>query len=65
MEVRELLFDLNAAAVTMHVAKSADVHENVEAKCLAGGEETQQLVVLASMAHTESDNFFSTRRGNR
>jgi hypothetical protein len=42
---REILHDLDAAAMAVHVAEAADVHENVEAELLARGEGAQQFVV--------------------
>ena len=53
MEIGKLLFDLYAAAVTVHIAEAADVHQDVETECLAGSERTQELVVFAAMAHTK------------
>jgi hypothetical protein len=45
----ELLPDLHAAAVAVHVAEAAQVHEDIEAEALPGGEGAQQFVVLAAM----------------
>ena len=53
----EILHDLDAAAVTVHVAKAADIHEDVEAELLASGERTRHLVVAAAMAQAEVDDF--------
>src|SRR5262249_53109125 len=47
---------LETAAMPMHVAEAADVHQNVETQRLTGGEATQQLVVAAAMPHAEVDN---------
>jgi hypothetical protein len=49
VDVGELLDELDAAAVAMHVAEAADVHEDVEAEAVAGGEGAQQLVVAAAV----------------
>ena len=49
--------DLDAAAVSVHVAEAADVHEDVEAELLAGAEGAQHFVVLAAMAQAEVDDF--------
>ncbi len=46
----EGLHDLHAAAMAVHVAEAADVHENVEAQGGSGVEGAQGLVVLAAMA---------------
>src|SRR5208283_5529064 len=62
---REILHDLNAAAMAVHVAEAADVHENVEAELLSGGEGTQQFIVLAAMAQAEVDDFVALRRASR
>src|ERR1035437_2675835 len=58
---REILHDLHAAAVAVHVAEAADVHEDVEAKLLAGGEGTRQLVMASAMAQAEVDDFAAAR----
>ena len=50
MRGRELLPDLYAAAVPVHVAKAADIHKNVKAEALPGGECTQQFIMLAAMS---------------
>jgi hypothetical protein len=61
MDGREILHDLDAAAMAVHIAEAADVHENVEADLLAGGKGTQQFVVLPAMAQAKIDDFAATR----
>ena len=56
---------LNTTAVTMHIAESTDIHENVEAKLLAGGKRPRQFVVLAAMAKSEIDNLAASRFAGR
>src|ERR1019366_4102860 len=58
---REILHDLHATPVAVHVAEAADVHENVEAKLLAGGKGTRQLVVASAMAQAKVDDFAAAR----
>jgi hypothetical protein len=41
--------------MAVHVAEAADIHENVEAELLSGGELAGQFVVLAAMAQAEVD----------
>ena len=52
----ESLHDLDAAAVAVHVAEAADVHEDVEAELLAGAERAQHFVVLAAMTQAQIDD---------
>src|ERR1017187_10323046 len=61
VDSREILHDLHAAPVAVHVAEAADIHEDVEAKLLAGGEGTRQLVVASAMAQAEGDDFAAAR----
>src|ERR1019366_2298257 len=56
-EAGEGLKELDAAAMAVHVAEAADVHEDVELEALAGGEGTGQLVVAAAMLCAEGDEF--------
>src|ERR1019366_5684599 len=49
---RVALHDLNAAAVAMHIAKAADVHQNVEAELLTGAVGARNLVMTPAMAQT-------------
>jgi len=62
---REILHDLNAAAVPMHVAEAADVHQDVEAKLLARGKCTRQFVVLPAMTQPEVDDLAAARLAGR
>src|SRR6202034_2364751 len=45
----------------MYVAEAADVHENVKAEGLAGGEFPEQLVVTAAMPHAQVDDLGAVR----
>ena len=38
--------------MTMHVAETADVHKDVEAEALAGGEGAQELIMFAAVAQS-------------
>src|SRR5207244_3921508 len=55
MQMRETLLDLRAAAMTMHVAESAHIHQHIKAKTLPGAEWAQQLVMLAAMPQADID----------
>ena len=57
VERGEVLDDLGAAAVAVHVAEAADVHEDVEAESLAGVEGAKGFVVAAAVAEAEVDDF--------
>ncbi len=57
----EVLADLDAAAVAVQVAIGADIHQDVEAELLPGGESAQKLVVLATVAQAEVDDFVAPR----
>ena len=59
---REGLQDLYAAAMTVHIAEAADIHQDVEAQSLTGGELAQQLVVAPAMARAERDDLVAARR---
>ena len=65
MERGEGLDDLRAAAMAVHVAEAADVHENVEAESGSGVEGAQGFVVLAAMAQAELDDFGDAGFGQR
>src|SRR5208283_2483982 len=52
----ESLHDLDAAAMTMHVAEAARVHEDVEAELLSGAEAAQHFVILTAMPQAEVDD---------
>src|SRR5208337_2740561 len=57
MRAREALEHLHAAAVAMHIAESADVHEDVEFERLARGKLAQQFVVTAAMTRAQRYDF--------
>src|SRR5208337_4894464 len=65
LDSREILHDLDAAAMAVHVAEAADVHEDVETELLARGEGTQQFVVAAAMAQAKVDDFAAARLAGR
>ena len=52
----EPLSNLDAAAMAMHVAEAADVHQNVEAELLPGTESAQHLIMPAAMAQAQVNN---------
>ena len=52
-----VLHDLHAAAMAMHVAEAADVHQDVEAELLSGAERTRNFVVAAAMPQPQLDDF--------
>ena len=57
VEVGEVLDELDAAAMAVHVAEAANVHEDVEFEALAGGEGAGEFVVAAAMFGAEGDEF--------
>ena len=61
----ESLLDLSDAAVAVHVAEAADVHEDVEAEGGTGVEDAEGFVVFAAVAQAEFDDFRYTRGGKR
>ena len=61
----EGLDDLGAAAMAVHVAEAADVHEDVEAQSGSGVEGAEGFVMLAAMAQAEVDDFGDARGGKR
>ena len=56
VERGEALDDLRAAAMAVHVAEAADVHEDVEAEGGSGMEGAERFVMLAAMAEAELDD---------
>ena len=56
VNIGERLQDLDAAAMAVHVAEAADVHEDVKAQALPGGEFAQQFVVAAAVARAQGDD---------
>src|SRR3954447_10911281 len=65
MSGRKRLLDLNAAAMTVHVAESTNVHENVKAELLTGAESAQHLVMASTMANTGIDDCFALLTAHR
>ena len=57
VEGGEVLDDLGAAAVAVHVAEAANIHEDVEAEALAGVEGAEGFVVAAAVAEAEVNDF--------
>ena len=55
------LQDLNAAAMTVHVAEAADIHQNVEPQTLPGREFAQQFVMPAAMPRTQGNDLIAPR----
>ena len=47
---------IDGAPVAMHVAKTANVHQNVKAQRLPRGEFAQQLVMASAMTQAEVDD---------
>src|SRR5581483_4321621 len=58
----ESLPDLNAAAMTVHIAKSADVHEDVEAELLTSAKWPEDLIVLAAVPKAEFNDLLPSIR---
>src|SRR5438270_4588001 len=52
---REPLLNLGAAAVAMHIAKAADVHEDVKLELLPSIEAPQKFIMPNAMAHSYID----------
>ena len=65
MEVGEVLEELDAAAMAVHVAEAADVHQDVEAEALTGAEAAQELVVASAMLCAEVDQLGYARGAER
>ena len=61
----EGLNDLRAAAMAVHIAEAADVHENVKAQSGSGVEGAQGFVVPAAMAQAQLDDFVDAGFGER
>src|SRR5260370_27506528 len=60
---RERLFDLNAAAMAVHIAEAADIHQNVEAELLPGAEGAKHFVVASAMAQACVKDFLAASLG--
>ncbi len=58
-----VLHDLDAAAMAVHVAEAANVHQYVKAKFLSGVIGAGDLVVTAAVAQSKIDNFAALRLG--
>src|SRR5882724_12467171 len=54
---RKVLHDLYTAAMPVHVAKAADIHQDVETELLPGRKGTQHLIMLAAMPQPKFDDF--------
>ena len=52
----ELLSNLDAAPVTVHIAEAADIHQDVEAELLSGAERAQHFIMLAAMPQSQVDD---------
>ena len=59
----ESLHDLREAAMAVHVAEAADVHEDVEAQGGAGVEGAEGFVVPAAVAQAQLDDLRNARGG--
>jgi hypothetical protein len=57
MPSREFLPNLDAASMPMHIAESADIHQDVKAKLLTRAKGSLHLIVTSAMPHTDIDNF--------
>src|SRR5579864_263448 len=57
MPGRKVLLDLNASAMAVHVAETADVHQDVETELLARAETSKHLVVPSATAQAGVDDF--------
>ena len=62
MQVGETLDRLHAAAMAMHIAEAADIHQDVEAQLVAGREGTRQLIMAAAVARAQQQQFLAARR---
>src|SRR5208283_2496639 len=58
-----VLHNLHAAAMTMHIAEAADVHQDVEAELLPGAEGARNFVMTAAMTQAQIDDLSSLRFG--
>ena len=61
----EFLANLNAAAVAVHIAEAADIHQNVEAELLPGAEGAQHFIVASAMAQAQIDDLAANRIPHR
>ena len=65
MHVAELLRQLHAAAVAMHVAKAANVHQDVEPEAMPSLERADQLIVPPTMPRAQRHDLVALRRRER
>jgi hypothetical protein len=65
VEGGEGLDDLRAAAMAVHVAEAADVHEDVEPEGGSGVEGAEGFVVAAAVAQAELDDLGDAGGGER
>ena len=56
MMAREALLNLRAAAVAMHIAKAAYVHQDVKLELLPRVEAPQKFVMPSAMPHAQVDD---------
>src|SRR6266567_707478 len=61
MQSGKSLVNLCAAAVAMHIAEAANVHQNVKGKLLAAMEAPQELIMRPAMAQAKIDNLVALR----
>src|ERR1700735_676376 len=57
MDVGVGLQELNASAVTVHVAEAADVHEDVETETMTSAEGAEEFVVATAVLGPQRDEF--------
>ncbi len=60
-----VLHNLHAAAMAMHVAKAADVHQDVEAELLSGAEGARDFIVTPAMTQAHLDDLAALRLRQR
>ena len=65
MDVGEVLDELHAAAVAMHVAEAADVHKDVEAKSVAGVEGAEKLVEPSAVGRANLEQLIAPHLAER
>ena len=56
MQIGERLQNLNAAAMAVHIAEATDIHQDVKAQSLPGGELAQQFIVSSALLRAEGDD---------
>ncbi len=65
MQIRERLQYLRTLPVPMHIAKAANIHQNVEAQPLPCRELAQQLIMPPAMPQPQVDNLIPPRLRQR